>query len=262
MQLSTDGIIIKETDLAEADRTVGILTRECGLIYAYANGAKRVKSKLAAASSLLCYSNFQLFYHKDRYTVDEASTINLFYPIREDIDKLSLSTYLCELTRSLAPQGDRAEDFLRLLLNTLFFLEKEKRSRTFLKAVYELRILSMAGYMPDLVGCRDCGAFEGEQMYLLVDDGAILCEECKGRHPERVKAPLSPGMLGALRHIIYSDLDKLFSFSLPEESMEYLGKLIERYMHIITERTYLSLEFYHSLSGLTTTEGNDHEPIL
>jgi DNA repair protein RecO (recombination protein O) len=66
--------------------------------------------------------------------------------VRQDIEKLSLAAYLCELLAQLATQNENANDFLRLMLNSLYLLEKDKRTVDFIKPLFELRCLSIAGY--------------------------------------------------------------------------------------------------------------------
>ena len=58
MRFSTDALVIKETNVGERDRLVTLMTRNMGVIRAYAAGAKSIKSKKAAATGLLTYSNF------------------------------------------------------------------------------------------------------------------------------------------------------------------------------------------------------------
>ena len=153
MRLSTDGLIVKESNVGEYDRLVVALTRHRGLITAFAPGARRLKNRNASSTGLLCYSNLTFFRGKDTYKVDEASAIEVFFPLRSDIVKLSLAQYFCELCLCLAPEGAPAEDFLRLTLNSLHFLSKDGRPPLLLKSVMELRMLTLSGYMPDLLAC-------------------------------------------------------------------------------------------------------------
>lgn len=169
-------------DYGEDDRMLTILTREQGVIYAYARGARRMKSKRDnAAMALGVYSRFILFKNKDRYNIDGAESLQLFYGLREDLVKLSLASYFCELMAFHAPQGEKAEEFLRLLLNTLYLVEKGEKAPLLVKAAFELRLLAMAGYMPNLVGCISCGEYASDapRFYLDVVQGTLLCSHCR-----------------------------------------------------------------------------------
>ena len=245
MLLSTNGLILREQNTGEDDRIVTILTKERGVIRAFANKARRIKSKNTSATSLLSYSRLTLYYGRDKYTINEAEPIEVFFHLREDILLLSLAQYFCELCLTLAPKEEEAEEVLRLTLNTLSMLAGEKRTPAFLKAVYELRLLSMAGYMPDMTMCESCGCYEAQEMQLLLRSGRLRCAGC-GPAAEPV-ATLPKGVLFAMRHIVYADCHKLFSFSLPEKSLLTLSDACERYLLAQLDRGFGTLQFYHGL---------------
>jgi len=246
MQMTTWGIVIREKELDD-DRILTILTKEYGVLTAYARGAKKLRGRLLSSTELLCYSRFVLFKNRDRYTVDQAESDTNFFGIRQDIEKLALATYLAQLCVQLAPAEEAAPEYLRLLLNSLYLLEKDRRSQPFIKAVFELRILTMAGYMPDLVGCRCCGDYEAEPMGFLPLSGELVCPNCSTEPEEGMPISLEPGVLAAMRHIIYSDFDKLFSFTLTEFGLQKLGAVTQRYLQVQLDMPLPSLDFYNSL---------------
>lgn len=245
MHLSTDGIIIKENIAGENDKYIIALTRERGLVNAYARGTRSLKNRSASATSLLCYSNLTFFKSRDTYKLNEASAIEMFFPLRSDIEKLSLAQYFCELSLCLAPEESEAEEFLRLVLNALHFLCKGTRENIFIKSIVELRMLSLAGYMPDLTCCGECGRDEDDIMYFGLEDGRIFCEEHKSAATRKV--PLSRTSLAAMRHIIYSEFERLFSFSLPEQAARGVSAAAENFLLYQTERGFKTLDFYKSL---------------
>jgi DNA repair protein RecO (recombination protein O) len=100
----------------------------------------------------LCYGRFSFFVNRDRYTLDNADLEQSFFSLRRRVDSLALATYIAELFGELAPREEEAGDYLRLILNSLHLLAEERRPPEQLKAICELRLMTMAGYMPDLVG--------------------------------------------------------------------------------------------------------------
>lgn len=246
MQQTTLGIVIKEKTV-ESDRILTLLTQDYGVLTAYARGAQKLRGRLTSSTELLCLSRFVLFKNRDRYTVDAADSDRSFFGIRQDIEKLSLAAYFSQLTQRLAPAEEPAGEYLRLLLNCLHLLEKGGRSQLFLKAVFELRILTMAGFMPDLVGCRDCGAFEKAPMAFLPESGELLCPDCPPTKADGPRYLLPPGVLAAMRHILYSEMGSLFAFTLSPEGLIRLGEVCERYLRIQLDMPLPTLEFYHSL---------------
>ena len=217
MQIKTDGLIIRELNVGEADRIVTILTREKGVVRASARGARSVKSRISPATQLLSHSGFTLFQGREKYIIDEAEPLHIFMGVRQDLDKLALAQYIAELTGALAPQEAEAEIYLRLALNALYLIETGKRPLGLIKAACGMRLLTIAGYMPDLVACRECGAYEADVMYLEPRKASLICAACSPETPEG--DPLSRGALAALRHTVYADFERLFAFSLPEAAL-------------------------------------------
>lgn len=121
-----------------------------------------------------------------------------------------------QLMAELAPELDDAEPYLRLILNTLHLLSSGKRPQLQLKAIFEMRLLSIAGYMPNLVACETCGAFESDPMFFDAVHGRLYCANCR---PKGMHDTLPIGIVTAMRHIVFSDFDKVFHFTLPDDSI-------------------------------------------
>lgn len=263
MQMKTDGLIIRDLNVGENDRIVTILTREHGIIQASARGARRVKSHISTATRLFCYSDFTLFKGRDIYIIDSATPKEFFLGIDKDLAGLSLSQYLAQLSAFLTPQEEKSEDYLRLMLNSLNFIRNGEKPLLLIKSAFEIRILTLSGYMPDLVACKECGAYESDVMYLDPVEGTLICSECKNRLSISGQAqsnqdyllknefsklqPLSKGALAALRHMVYSEFPKLFSFTLSEKALESLSDACEKYLLCCVDKTFPTLDFFHAI---------------
>ena len=226
MQVKTQGLIIREQTVGESDRLVTVLTRDAGVVRAFARRAKNLKDSKSAATQLLCYSR-----------------LSIFKGLRRDIAALSLAQYFCELAYLMVPEDTDSEEYLRLILNSLHFLSKGTRPIRLLQSVTELRMLSSAGYMPNLVACENCAAYEAETMFFLPQRGIILCDKCfHGANEPYVALP--PGVLTAMRHIAYVDFEKLYNFSLPEDALKILNAATESYVVHTLHTVPKTLEFY------------------
>ena len=250
MPQTTDALIIREyNNIGEADRFVAALTRDLGLIRASARGARNIKSRNAAATQLLAYSRLSLVKGRDKYIINDAQPLEVFFDLRSDIETLSLAQYFCELVSVLAPEEAAAGDLLRLVLNALHFLAKRKRPSLIIKAAVEMRMLSLAGYMPDLICCQNCAVYEADDMVFLPKSGVIYCGNCY--HPTSEFAfHMGKGVMTGLRHTIYADFDKLFSFQLQPEGQKQLAQITEQYMLQTLERRFMTLDFYHQVADM------------
>lgn len=243
IRISTDGLVIKETAYGENDRLITIITRNLGIISAYVKGVKSLKSKRSPATSLLAYSDFIIEKKGDTYRIAEACANKIFFGAGSDITTLCVAQYFCELCNIFKPIEHESEEFLRLILNSLHFLVEKKRSPELIKAITELRITVISGYAPNLIACNGCGKFEDAVMYFKLDDGTIYCNNC--RKENCISITLT--VLKAMRHIVYSKFDSLYSFEIPEQSAKELSKLCEKYITYQTEHKFSTLEFLRGI---------------
>ena len=146
----------------------------------------------------------------------------------------------------LVPEGVESSEYLRLVLNALHFLCQGTRPQLLLKAIVELRMVSEAGYMPNLAYCANCGAYQAERMYFKINRGELYCKSCY-IHTGDPCAPLSPAALTAMRHIVLSDFEKIFSFSVSPGALGELSAAAEAYTVEILQKRPKTLDFYHSM---------------
>lgn len=247
MKIKTKGLVIREQAVGESDRLLTILTADEGVVRAFAHRAKNMKDSKHSATGLLCYSGLTLYHGRsDAYTVGEAAPIEVFFGLREDLLRLSLAQYFCSLVYEIVPEAVDGADYLRLMLNALHFLARGTRPPQLLKPIVELRMLSIAGYMPNLICCAECGAYEADQMYFKVNRGELYCADCYRNNGDPTVV-LSRGAMHAMRHIVYSDFSRVFSFDLKEPALQELSRAAESYTVHHLQKRPLTLDFYNSM---------------
>ncbi len=245
MRTNTDGLILKEQNIGEKDKLVTVLTRHNGLVRAFVRGAKSFKNRKNSATGMFCYSKISLYKTKESYIIDEAEPLELFFGLREDLEKISLAQYFGELIINLVQEDEPAEEYLRLILNSLHFLAKGKMPVEQIKAITELRIMCIAGFMPNLIACDRCGEYETSTMYFDVDDGLLYCENCV---PSDMIFQLDIGLVKALRHIAFSDFEKIYSFKMEDYALPDLSYITEKYLLSKLQRNFKTLEFYKEIT--------------
>ena len=178
------------------------------------------------------------------YTINEATSVELFSELRRDLTKLSLGTYFAQVAEVIAQEDLPNPELLSLVLNCLHGLSKLNLPEQQVKAVFEMRCACLAGYTPDLYGCRVCGSQEAVLFDL--SGGALLCKNCRGS-AEGIRLPVTPGILDAMRYITYCDPKKMFAFTVGSDSLDQLSGLTEAYLTTQLERGFSTLDFYKSL---------------
>ncbi len=243
-RFTTEGLVLKEMEVGESDRLVTLFTREYGIIRAFASGAKKINNKKGSATSALTYASFSIIKRKDTYKIYEAQTIRTFFGIGSDIETLTLSQYFCELALKLIPDGTENPEFLRLILNSLHFLSEGKKNPILIKAITELKAASLLGYLPDLVACNSCGAFEENVMFFSIREGYLVCGNCNNDNNNK---PINKTVLNAMRHIVFSEFKNIYSFEIPKTDAEYLSLITEEYICAQTDYRFSALEFFKVL---------------
>ena len=246
MYLTIQGIVLRVTDYNDRDALLTLLTRRHGKLTVKARGLRRKNSPLTAPCQLLAYGEFTLFEYRGQYTINEASSLELFTPLRRELTKLSLGTYFAQTAEVLSQEDLPSPELMSLLLNCLYALSYLDLPEKKVKAVFELRAACLSGYTPDLFGCHICGNQNPDRFDLSA--GQLECQNCRDRESTGIRMPVTPPLLEAMRYISLCDPKRLFSFQIGEETLEALSKLTEAYLTTQLERGFSTLDFYRSLS--------------
>jgi DNA repair protein RecO (recombination protein O) len=249
------GLVIKENNVGDNDKVLTILTDQAGLLRVWARGARRINSRLRAGAVLLTYGEYSLRQHKDSYSAETITVLSSFFELRQNLKSLALAAYFAEIAGFVVEESAGDDQVLRLILNALFLLVRGQLPTDQIKAVVEWRLARILGFMPDLVACRNCAEFKAP-LFLDIQGGCILCQSCmdeQGIHGR----PLSGTVLQAMRHILYGKSGKVFSFTIPEEDIQTLARLSEKYFLLHTDRSgFRTLRFYKDLAPVTEVPGS------
>ena len=157
MYLTIQGLVLRVTAYNDNDALLTVLSRDQGKLTLKARSLRRKNSPLIAPCQLLAYAEFTVFEYRGMYTINEAHSIELFQPLRKDLQKLSLATYFAQIAELISQEDMPNPELLSLLLNCLYALSKLNLPEKLIKASYELRCACLAGYAPELSGCYRCG---------------------------------------------------------------------------------------------------------
>ncbi len=243
MYLTTLGLVLRVTDYNDRDALLTLLTPHQGKLTVKARGLRRKNSPLIAPCQLLAYGEYTLFEYKGMYSINEATSRELFRPLRKDLTKLSLGTYFAQAAEVISQEDLPNPELLSLVLNCLHALSAMEISEGKVKAVFELRLACLAGYMPDLSACHVCAKEQPDRFD--ITSGLLECSSC--RTGDGLRLPVSAGTLDAMRYIISCHPKKLFCFELGMEAQTQLAGISESYLLAQLERGFSTLDFYKSL---------------
>lgn len=236
------GIILKHTSYGDAHRMLWIFTAECGIIKAVRYGVKGKKSSNAAAFQLLSYGDFRLRpSNSDIMTAVGAEVKEGFYPISENIQKLALAAYLCDITYGILGEGNPDPRLLSLLLNALYALAYRDEELLKIKCVYEMKMMCAEGYMPNVASCPVCG---GASEYFRFGTGEAVCR----MHHSAEDMKLCGASLALMRYLVSCEDKKMLAFETKDNDLYVkMNALTEKYISVQCDRTSKQLAYFYSI---------------
>lgn len=241
-----EGIVIKEMKYKDNSKILTVFTREEGKVTVMAKGACNPKSRLISNTELFFHNSYQLYRGKTFYYINDTDTINSFYSIREDMDRLMYGSYFLELVDLGLIEGGKNERIFDLVLRGLDLLSGLDEDFINFVLAYELKFISFLGYRPNLRACTSCDKKESDSWYFSTDEGGIICRDCLYR--DRYAKSISREERDYLLELLFSPLDKLDHIKKTREMSFKLHKFMVKYiLDKLDRRRFKSLEMYKTI---------------
>lgn len=237
--INVSGMVLSVSPVGEYDKRVVILTRELGKITAFARGARRMKSPLMAVSNPFVFGEFQVYEGRDSYTLSSANIKEYFLDLAQMQPGVYYGFYFLELAEYFGQEGNDETQMLNLLYVTMNAIRRGKQDLRLIRCIFELRTITISGEAPQMFSCMECGTKENLTVFSL-RDSAIYCQNCG----KTIRDPwaLQPGTVLACRYIIAAPLAKLYGFTVNEEILDELERLLRAYLHRYVEKKMKTLQ--------------------
>lgn len=232
--IKTKGVILSESNMNDFDKMVTILTPN-GKIGCAAKGARRPKSLLMAGTQVFAFGDYMLYQGANSYHMNSCETIEVFYPIRIDLDKLVYSTHITKIINDVTDENQNTYKILQLLLNSLYMISETDRNLDFIVSVFKLRLLCYLGFTPQIKCCSNCKVAENLNYFSLRDNG-LKCTNCGKIDKGAIQ--ISDSTKTAIRYIVLADAKKIFSFQISEENLQELNLVSKLYFNDKLEKEY------------------------
>lgn len=212
---------MKQTPVGEYDRHISLLTRERGKISAFARGARRQGSRLAAGTNPFAFGYFKLYEGRNSYTLAEADIQNYFEVLRTDYIGACYGMYFAEVTDYYTRENNDEREMMKLLYQSLRALCAEALPNALVRCVFECKAMAVNGEFPS--------NFSAQEPFLPGDE------------------KLEESTIYALQYIAASPVEKLYTFAVTEGVLAQLEAVAERYMNRFVGRHFKSLEVLQTL---------------
>ena len=220
--------------MGDFDKMVTMLTPGFGKIGCAAKGARRPKSLLLAGSQFLCFGEYLLYKGSGSYHINSCETIELFYSLRTDLEKLSYASHITRIVSDVTDENQNTYKILQLFLNTLYMMSQTNANLELITSIFELRLLCILGFSPHIKDCKGCK--NHETGYFSIKDNGFKCKECAKLDTSCIA--IGKATVNAIQYIVLAPAKKLFSFHLSGEGIKELSLIAKLYTNEKLEKEY------------------------
>ncbi len=181
--VTTEAVVLRSLRFSEADRILHLYTLDRGRVGAIAKGARKTRSRFGGRLEPL--SHVELVLHEGRgelQTVTGASLVRSHASIRDDARRSAIGLVAAEAVLRLFPEQERNDRVFTALTRFLDLLDEStgESSRAELDPLglsFQLKLLWLAGYLPHVGSCAECGSASPITGYSPHAGGAV-CGSC------------------------------------------------------------------------------------
>ena len=175
-----EGVVLRTTPFAEADRLITVLTRRNGRVRAGAKGVRRTSSRFGARLEPGTYVDLQLHQGRSLDTVTQADILGPYgAAIAQDYARYTAAAVMLETAERLTSEERQpALRLFLLLVGGLRTLARAERSPSLVLDAFLLRSLAVSGYGMAIDECARCGE-PGPHLSLSIPGGGVVCPECR-----------------------------------------------------------------------------------
>ena len=169
------------------------------------------------------------------YNINSCETIEVFYNLRTDLDKLNYAVEITKIIRDVTEENQNCYKILQLFLNTLYTLSETDKNPELIISIFKIKLLCFLGFTPRITECVNCKEKENLKYFSLRDNG-FKCEAC-GRQ-DKSCLQMNESTATAIKYIAMAPPKKLYSFNLKDETLNELKLIAKLYFNEKLEKQY------------------------
>jgi DNA repair protein RecO (recombination protein O) len=234
-------------DFGEADRILTLYSRQHGKLRAIAKGARRPLSRLGPHLEFFSHVRLMLARGRDLDVVTGAETENAHLSIRADLDAYGHASHMVEILSRLTEDRQENVAAFDLLASSLRLLA-EGVDPFHVTRHYELVLLGLLGYRPQLYRCVECqGKLDAAPHPFASWMGGYLCDLCRAHAPGARTASVEAQKY--LRALDRGGLAATVRLEIGEPLRSELEGIMGAYLRHVAERDLGSLRVWRELGG-------------
>jgi DNA repair protein RecO (recombination protein O) len=248
MPLNTaHAFVLRTYNFAEADKVCVLLTQREGKIRGVAHGARKMKSRFGSALEPLTEVSVTYFSQegRDLVSISNAEIVRShFNSASSAVEVAAAMSYFADLLVEFLPDAEPNEAAYRLVRAALGALG-EALDPFVVARYFEVWLLRLSGFYPDLKRCAVCGAPSGQDGPVwLTNEGVPRCQDCSGGRGVRV----GPGLRSTLARALAEPPDRFAASPPPKDHLTRLAEINYAIIRHTLERDLRSHALFHRLS--------------
>ena len=274
---STHVLVLRRRDVADADRLLTVLTPGEGKIELLAKGVRKTVSRKSGHLEPFTHAHVMVAQARTWDLITEATTVESFRHLRENLDAIGQASYACELVDAFSDSGDENRPLWELALFVLRELDAAAAGRDPAEALpasapgdaavgteggaaaapsnepppnllrwFDLHLLSLAGFQPQFFSCLGCNApIEPGANFFSLSEGGIFCPRCGPLRSDVEAVPVD--VLKVLRYLQSQPWSEVSRLSVRTPVARHVDTLLQRYLSHVLERRLRSTDFLRRL---------------
>ncbi len=250
---TTEAIVIRSLSYGESDKIITFFTRDFGKIKGIAKGARRSRKRFQNALELFAHLRLVFFAKEgmDLVRAEGCDLLRSFSGIRDDLAKIVYANYFLELVNEMTGEREIARETYDLLFSFLSGLDEKEPHEEVLR-VFEIRMLSLFGYRPNMKTCSLCkkdweDLKTSPTVFFSFDKGVLVCERCS--KSEGFLIPLSLGTARLIERISQMEISKVHRFKFTVQALQESRALLPRFIMHQLGKELKSLKMLQGVCG-------------
>jgi DNA repair protein RecO (recombination protein O) len=258
---ATTGIVLRRVEYGDFDLIVTLFTPDRGKISVIAKSAKKSIKRFPGILEL--FARLEVTISRGRRkkglaVLQEASLTAAFFHIRESILKTAHASYWSELLNFWLEEGEPQPALYRLLAYALDELDAQRTPPEVLSLMFQLRLLALAGFRPNLEHCTLCRCDPTckleNKVHASLSKGGLVCCDCANDQYKTWQ--LTKGTIKQLRWLESGDPTRARRLKISAQTLAEGQAFLEAFVPYHLGRTPRSLRFLQHLRQLRVKEGH------
>jgi DNA repair protein RecO (recombination protein O) len=249
----TDAIVIRSLHYGESDKIVTFFTRDLGKMKGIAKGARRSRRRFQNALGLFSHLRL-IFFDREGMglvRIEGCDILHSFSKIMEDLKRIFYGNYYLELINEMSGEREANHEAFDLLLSFLLILDAIEPHEEQLR-MFEIRMLSLFGYRPNLKRCGLCKKDweelkENPFVSFSREKGTLVCGGCSKALNNLI--PLSLGTARLIEKISEMELEKIHRLRFTPQALSESRELLPRFITFQLGKELRSLKVLREISS-------------